>query len=272
MDSSVGFRGRISLAPRSSSGKSAREARDAPKGLLPRAGVLEQTHRMAKPTELEKALKWERGGEEAPLPRDGREARAERTKKAVADALIELIEDGDLRPTSRAIAEKAKVSERTIFQHFADLETLFSAAARRLGERILRNLEYISDEGPFEERLKNYLDELVFLHESMTPVRRASRLHEPFSPVLEHALRSWREGMRRGIDRVFSLELETHSIDRRVLIIEGLALVATWSSWENMRRHSELGLAQARGVIELNFRALLCQVEPVRECDSNGDR
>lgn len=239
-------------------------------GLLPRAGGMEQTRRMSKETDSETELRWHRGGEEAPLPRDGREARTERTKKAVADALIELIEDGDLRPTSRAIAERAKVSERTIFQHFADLETLFSAAARRLGERILRKLEYISDEGPFEERLKNYLDELVYLHESMTPVRRASRLHEPFSPVLEHALRSWRDGMRRGIDRVFSLELEVHSIDRRLAIVEGLALVATWSSWENMRRHSELDLAQARGVIELNFRALLHQLEPLREGDSNG--
>ena len=195
---------------------------------------------MTKTNELGEALKWERGGEEAPLPSDGREARAERTKKAVADALIELIEDGDLRPTSKAIAERAGVSERTIFQHFADLETLFSVAARRLGERIVRKLEYISAEGPFEERLKNYLDELVYIHETMTPVRRASRLHEPFSPVLEHALRSWRDEMRRGIARVFNVELAGNPEAQRRDVIEGLALVATWGSWENMRHHNPI--------------------------------
>ncbi len=220
---------------------------------------------MSRTVEPSEALKWERGGQEAPPPRDGREARAERTKKAVADALIDLIEDGDLRPTSRAIAERAGVSERTIFQHFADLETLFSAAARRLGERIVRKLEYISAEGPFEDRLKNYLDELVYLHESMTPVRRASRLHEPFSPVLEHALRSWRDEMRRGIARVFSAELGGNPEERRRDIIEGLALVATWGSWENMRHHSEMNSSRARGVIELNFRALLEQPSAVDE-------
>jgi AcrR family transcriptional regulator len=217
---------------------------------------------MSKPAELRAALKWERGGQEAPLPRDGREARTERTKKAVADALIDLIEDGDLRPTSKAIAERAGVSERTIFQHFADLETLFSAAARRLGERIVRKLEYISAEGPFEERIRIYLDELVYLHESMTPVRRASRLHEPFSPVLEHALRSWRDELRRGIDRVFGLELENRPKADRRDIVEGLALVATWSSWENMRQHSALSAERARGVVERGFRALLDQPTP----------
>ena len=207
-------------------------------------------------------MKWERGGEEAPLPRDGREARAERTKKAVADALVELIEDGDLRPTSKAIAERAGVSERTIFQHFADLETLFSVAARRLGERIVRKLEYISAEGPFEERIKIYLDEIVYLHESMTPIRRASRLHEPFSPVLEHALRSWRDELRRGIARVFGQELVEQPEETRREIVETLALVATWSSWENMRQHSEMPVDRARSVMARGFRALLAQPLP----------
>ena len=220
---------------------------------------------MSKPMKVEAELKWERGGQEAPLPRDGREARAERTKKAVADALIDLIEDGDLRPTSKAIAERAGVSERTIFQHFADLETLFSTAARRLGERIVRKLEYISAEGPFEERIRIYLDELVYLQESMTPVRRASRLHEPFSPVLEHALRSWRDELRRGIDRVFSLELEQRSEEARREIVEALALMATWSSWENMRQHSGMTVERARSVVERGFRAVLGQAGPSSE-------
>jgi len=217
---------------------------------------------MAKVVEIEGRMKWERGGEEAPLPRDGREARAERTKKAVADALVELIEDGDLRPTSKAIAERAGVSERTIFQHFADLETLFSVAARRLGERIVRKLEYISAEGPFEERIKIYLDEIVYLHESMTPIRRASRLHEPFSPVLEHALRSWRDELRRGIARVFGQELVEQPEETRREIVETLALVATWSSWENMRQHSEMPVDRARSVMARGFRALLAQPLP----------
>ncbi|MDE0885505.1 MAG: TetR/AcrR family transcriptional regulator [Myxococcota bacterium] len=217
---------------------------------------------MSKLDDAKESPRWERGGQEPPLPRDGREARAERTKKAVADALIDLIEDGDLRPTSKAIAERAGVSERTIFQHFPDLETLFGVASRRLGERIVRQLEYMSTEGPFEVRIKNYLDELVYLNESMTPVRRASRLHEPFSPLLENSLNSWRTEMRRGISRIFQEELDRRDAEEQMVILEGLALVANWSSWENMRSHSEMSTELARRVIETSFRALLDEPKP----------
>ena len=154
----------------------------------------------------EQTAKYNREVEEA-TPRDGRAARALRTRQAVAEALLSLLEEGELRPTSRMIAEKAGVSERTIFQHFEDLETLFCVSASRLGDRVFRNLDFISSEGPFEQRLKAYLDELVYLHETVSPVRKASRLHESFSPVLDRSLKSWREALRKGIDLVFVGEL-----------------------------------------------------------------
>ena len=202
---------------------------------------------------------WRHGAEaEDRPPRDGRTARAHRTRQAVADALLSLIEEGQLRPTSKCIAERAGVSERTIFQHFDDLETLFQVAADRIGEGIVRNLGFIPDEGPFEERLSKYLDELLFLHESMTPIRRASRLHEPFSTVIGEALGTWRDNLRRGLDRVFATELSRwpDAASRRDAV-EALALVVTWSSWENMRRHSGLSREHARRVMELGIRGIL---------------
>ena len=74
---------------------------------------------MMSPDGSEEMVKHTREADEAP-PRDGRAARALRTRQAVADALLRLLEEGELRPTSRMIAEKAGVSERTIFQHFED--------------------------------------------------------------------------------------------------------------------------------------------------------
>ena len=209
----------------------------------------------------EETTKYKPEVEEAP-PRDGRAARALRTRQAVADALLHLFEEGELRPTSRMIAEKAGVSERTIFQHFEDLETLFCVSASRLGDRVFRNLDFISSEGPFEQRLTAYLDELVYLHETVSPVRKASRLHESFSPVLDRSLRSWREGLRKGIDLVFAGELGRVSEEKRPAVREGLALLAAWSSWENMRAHSGLSLEEARSVLEINFRLMLGQTAP----------
>ena len=158
----------------------------------------------------------------------------------------------------------AGVSERTIFQHFEDLETLFSVAARRLGDRVFRDLDFIEADGPFEQRLISYLDELIYLHETVTPVRRASRLHEPFSPVLDRSLRSWRAALRKGIERLFALELGRLSSEEQPRLIEGLALVATWSSWENMRSHSGLSVGDARRVLELAFQSMLGEGGPAK--------
>ena len=73
--------------------------------------------------------------QEAP-PTDGRTLRSLRTREAIVDATIGLLEDGDLRPTAPRVAERASVSVRSVFQHFDDLETLHAVgggAPRRPG-------------------------------------------------------------------------------------------------------------------------------------------
>jgi TetR/AcrR family transcriptional regulator of autoinduction and epiphytic fitness len=199
-------------------------------------------------------------GVEEPTPRDGRAARALRTRNAVADGLLELIEEGELRPTSKAIAERAGIAERTLFQHFEDLETLFSVAASRVGEGVVRNLGHIPDDGPFEDRLSAYLDELIFFHEAMSPLQRASRVHEPYSPVVRRAASWWHDLLRRGIERVFGQELTHWPEDERRNVVEALTLTVAWTSWDSMRVRSELTKEQARAVMELSVRTLLGQL------------
>jgi len=193
------------------------------------------------------------------MPQDGRAARALRTHQAVADALLDLIAEGDLQPTSKSIAERAGVSARTIFQHFEDLESLFSVAAGRVGDRIMRNLRSITPDGSFESKLGKYLDELRYMHETMTSVRRASRLHEPFSPTVREGLGTWRKNLREGIDKVFGPEIDRVSDGDRRAVLEALALVASWSSWENMRDHSGFSADEAHATIVLGFRRILEQ-------------
>src|ERR1043165_6133853 len=79
---------------------------------------------------------------------DGRTARAQRTRAAVVDALLQLINEGDLRPTAPRIAERAKVSLRSVFQHFTDLEALYAAATTREIDIIAGLVEALPSEGP----------------------------------------------------------------------------------------------------------------------------
>ena len=59
---------------------------------------------------------------------DGRVVRGLRTRHALIQATLDLIQAGDVEPTSAAIATIAGVSSRALFQHFTSLAELYAAA------------------------------------------------------------------------------------------------------------------------------------------------
>src|SRR3954447_22415865 len=122
---------------------------------------------------------------------DGRAARARRTRDAIVTALLELLEEGDLRPTGDLIAARAGVSERSIFQHFPERDQLLAAVADRQRERVLAIVERVPTDLPLEERIERFVDRRARLWEMIAPVRRAALLNEPFSDVV-------REGLQHG--------------------------------------------------------------------------
>ena len=59
---------------------------------------------------------------------DGRRLRSERSRQAIIDASLALIEEGVLVPTAQQISERAGVGIRACFLHFTDMENLFATA------------------------------------------------------------------------------------------------------------------------------------------------
>src|SRR5215204_7151666 len=94
----------------------------------------------------------------APSAVDGRNLRAERTRTALATAYLDLLTEGDLRPTAERIAERANVSPRSVFKHFPDREALF-AAASEIQEGRIRELvgEGPDPSAPLDQRLDQFV-------------------------------------------------------------------------------------------------------------------
>ena len=84
---------------------------------------------------------------------DGRMARGERTRRALAEALIALLEEGDAQPTARRIAERAGVSLRLVFHHFDDLESILYHAVRIQEQRHWRHIRPVEPTLPVDERV-----------------------------------------------------------------------------------------------------------------------
>jgi hypothetical protein len=55
---------------------------------------------------------------------DGRLLRGERSRQQIVDALFKLIRGGEMNPGAAQVAEAAKVSLRTVFRHFEEMDSL----------------------------------------------------------------------------------------------------------------------------------------------------
>lgn len=188
---------------------------------------------------------------------DGRAARAERTKDAVVDAMLALIEEGDVRPTAARIAEQAGVSLRSIYQHFADLEELFTRAADRQMERMQQLAGPLPCEGALPARIHAYAEQKARLLETAAPVRRAALLAEPFSPSIAGRLAWAREQYRQELERVFAAELNACATAERAELLAALCVATGWLAWESLRRHQGLSPEQARSAMARLLMGLL---------------
>jgi TetR/AcrR family transcriptional regulator of autoinduction and epiphytic fitness len=171
---------------------------------------------------------------------DGRLLRANRTRDNVVDALLTLIEQGNLRPTAREIAEQAGVSLRSLYVHFDDVEALFYAASVRNQERAASLIPEPVTEGSFEERLLAFVRRRGLIYEHGRNVRRAAVLQEPFSLALRSILEEARRMGRLELGCVFAPELDALDEDPRRLLLASLDVATSASGWDTLREQHAL--------------------------------
>jgi TetR/AcrR family transcriptional regulator of autoinduction and epiphytic fitness len=203
-----------------------------------------------------------RPGRPGPLPAesepaDGRAARSHRSRRAIVDAMRALHAEGDVRPTAPRIAQRAGVSLRTVWQQFADMETLLVEADRR-DDEILRSLvQRIDPDQPRAVRIALFISQRARILEQMSPSWRAARIHQPFSDELQRNKIRTLANARAEVAKIFALELSELAEPQRQQLLDGLHAISVWSFWESLRTDLGLSPAQAEEVVRMNFTALL---------------
>ena len=188
--------------------------------------------------------------QEAP-PTDGRTLRSLRTREAIVDATIGLLEDGDLRPTAPRVAERAGVSVRSVFQHFDDLETLHASVAERLVDRVAVLVLPVPPDLPLAERLDRFVHQRALLLEAVTPIRRAADVHGPSRrrspPDSVTARRSSAPSSCAPSNR------SSHAAGAdRDDVLDCLDSALSWATWEGLRH----GLGRDQATAERVMRRL----------------
>lgn len=180
---------------------------------------------------------------------DGRHARAERTRQAIVDALLELLAEGDLKPSADRVAERAKVSRRVIFQHFKDLEDLLTQASFRRFEFVKTIFPKAPTEGPLHDRIRMFVASLGRFYDEVSPVRRAGLLAAYESKVVEARMGMATVMHRETTQSAFAEDIAKAPENTRERLLRGLAGATSFSTWDELRRNQGLTTDEAIAVI-----------------------
>jgi TetR/AcrR family transcriptional regulator, regulator of autoinduction and epiphytic fitness len=196
----------------------------------------------------------------------GRSARATRTREAVVDALLTLIDEGNLRPTARAIAAQAGVSLRSVYVHFDDVGDLFHAAARRHFENLesLVGAGIAEDEPDLDKRVDAFIERRAHVYEASANIRRAALLQEPFSPTMQRILERARKLARVHVDAVFGADLDPPDTPQGAWERSALDVVSGIDAWEVLRRRQGLSDDEAKDVVRRLVRAIVTEKQADR--------
>jgi AcrR family transcriptional regulator len=195
--------------------------------------------------------------QESAAPTDGRAARAARTRDAIVDASVALVEEGDLRPTAPRIADRAGVSVRSVFQHFDDLPSLHTAVVQRVVQRLAALVVPIDPDLALADRIAAFAQHRGALLEAVTPFRRAAAVHGPFAPEIRDAIASGTAFLRGEVELAFASELARAPAAERRELLDALAAASSWGAWDALRSEAGDSPDQARAVLVRTLRSLL---------------
>ncbi len=186
---------------------------------------------------------------------DGRHLRSERSKAAIVDAVLELIREGNPRPSSAQIAERAGVTQRTLFNQFGDMDTLLAAVAQRQAQRIFALLPTGGD-GSLDERIDRFTTELARLLEELMETRWAI-VTNPHLEVGSTVVSAFSKLLRDCTTNTFEQELAKLTDAERDEVLDSLTVECDPVTWRVRRKFMGLGVDRARLAVRRTFAAVL---------------
>ena len=196
-------------------------------------------------------------GPEAVAATDGRVARGERTRAAIVQALLDLLVEGDPTPTTAQIAERAGVSVRSLFGHFADTEALYRDLAREQAVRVTPLVEALERTGTLPQRIDALVAQRAELFETIAPVRHAIGTRAGRSEALQARLGEVAMVLRDQVSHQFADELDVLDADGGRRLLDALDLLCSFEAWDRLRGVQGLGRPAAAESLRSTLTAVL---------------
>tara|TARA_R110001592_G_scaffold363323_1_gene684021 strand:+ start:122653 stop:123279 length:627 start_codon:yes stop_codon:yes gene_type:complete len=175
---------------------------------------------------------------------DGRLLRSERSRQLIIDASQELVNEGVLVPTAQNVADRAGVGIRTVFRHFADMETLFSSMDNQLRETY-EDLFLGGDRaGTLSKRIQHAIERRATAYEKLSFLMLSTRAQMWRSPTLQKNYARNQRALRKDLADWLP-EMAALDTVRR----ESVDLAASFETWNRLRNHQGLSKKTSMEVV-----------------------
>lgn len=182
---------------------------------------------------------------------DGRRVRGADNRRRIVDALLALVQSGVVMPSADEVATEAGVGLRTVFRHFADMESLYREISERMTVEIMPIVQRPFSSNDWRERLEELVERRSQVFERLLPFKVAGDAHRHGSPFLtteqSAIVKTLREALRNAIG--------PKAIDDK-LRFEALDLMLSFESWRRLRVDQGLSARDSRAVMLLGAEAL----------------
>ena len=181
---------------------------------------------------------------------DGRQSRTARSRLAICEACLDLVQEGELQPSADQVAERAGLSRRSIFNHFADLAELYDAVVDAGMQRCAPLRVEIPEDGPVDRRVEQLVQGRATFLEATAAFIRALTAQALVGPAAVQALRVSRNGARlqhQEVERLFAGDLSSLSAPDRAEALEAISAAMSPLQWEYLRRRRGHSVSRARG-------------------------
>jgi len=161
-------------------------------------------------------------------------------------------------PSIEQASKRSGLSVRSLYRYFADPAELVEAAIKRSQARAveLTHLAHIG-EGPFEDRLHDFVSMRIRLHEANGAMFRATMHNAAKSERVRDEMSTNRRLMREQFELQFNPELAALSPRASASAIEAGNVLTQPDAIDQLRRGRNLTAAEANAVLSDTLTALL---------------
>ena len=189
---------------------------------------------------------------------DGRVLRRERNRAEIVDALLALLREGHIEVSAAAIAERAKLSERSIFRYFDDLDDLYRTVCAVQFERERKHATIDSfSKGSTEDKIAHFVEQRIRLFTSIGSIGRASRVFAHRNAVIAKELRRARVLLRRQIADHFADEIAALPSAERSHAATIIDSLCNFESFSIMRSDYDMTIASITTTLTTGIRKVL---------------